>query len=354
MKATEPSGPAATPPGPDVPPSGGGPTADATSPVTVPAAAPADPARPVPAPADPVDPVPAEPASPVTVAADPAAVRSEPAATAGRPEPAARQTRPRRPPPSPFVILGLIGVVVVTGLAAADWRYGIGFSLSTVIDGLTRPNAPMRGLANIDLAILFGRRAREGFLQTLQMAVIGTVGGALVALPLALFNSKLGAPNRVAYGVVKLFNNVIRSFPDLLWALLFVAAVGVGALPGVLALFFFSIAVVTKLTSDTIDGIDPGPVEAARASGASHLQMLRTAVVPQILPAYTSFAMYCFELNLRASAVLGFVGAGGIGSVINFYRGLGQWDRVWGVVVGFLVVVIVVERISIALRRRLL
>jgi phosphonate transport system permease protein len=112
--------------------------------------------------------------------------------------------------------------------------------------------------------------------------------------------------------------------------------------------------VVTKLTSDNIDGIDHGPVEAARASGASHLQVLRAAVVPQVLPAYTSFTMYCFELNLRASAVLGFVGAGGIGAVINFYRGFGQWNRVWGVVLGFFVVVFVIERLSMALRRRLL
>jgi phosphonate transport system permease protein len=262
--------------------------------------------------------------------------------------------RPKRPLPSPFVIVGLLSVVAVTLAMGMDWRYGIGFSLTQIWEGLTRPNAPMRGLANIDVAVLLGERARNGFLETLQMALIGTIAGAAVALPLALFNSKLGAPNRVAYAAVKLFNNVIRSVPDLLWALLFVAAVGIGALPGVLALFFFSIGVVTKLTSDTIDGIDHGPVEAARASGASHLQMLRTAVVPQVLPAYTSFTMYCFELNLRASAVLGFVGAGGIGAVINFYRNLCHWDRVWGVVLGFLVVVILVERMAMALRRRLL
>lgn len=267
--------------------------------------------------------------------------------------PAARP-RPRRPPPSPFAVIALLAALGLTVAAGADWRYGIGFSLTEIWEGLTRPNAPMRGLAAIDLSRLLTPRAAAAFLETLQMAVLGTVGGALVALPLALFNSKLGSPNRVGYAVVKLFNNVIRSFPDLLWALLFVAAVGVGALPGVLALFFFSIAVVTKLTSDTIDGLDLGPVEAARASGASHVQMLRVAVMPQVLPAYTSFTMYCFELNLRASAVLGFVGAGGIGTVIDFYRGQGQWDRVWGIVAGFFVVVFVVEQISMALRRRLL
>ncbi|WP_051415426.1 phosphonate ABC transporter, permease protein PhnE [Nocardiopsis sp. CNT312] len=262
--------------------------------------------------------------------------------------------RPRKPPPSPLLITAVAAVVLITLAAGADWRYGIGFSLAEVWENLTRPNAPMRGLAETDLLRLFSERAGEGFLETLQMAVVATVAGSLVALPLALFNSALGAPDRITYTAVKLVNNVIRAIPELLWALLFVAAVGVGALPGVLALFFFSIAVVTKLTSDTVDGIDPGPVEAARASGAGHLQTLRWAVVPQILPAYTSFTLYCFELNLRSSAVLGFVGAGGIGAVIDFHRGRGEWDQVWGIVAGFLVVVIIIERISVLLRRRLL
>jgi phosphonate transport system permease protein len=252
------------------------------------------------------------------------------------------------------MIGGLIGAIALTIVTGADWRFGIGFSLTDIVDGLSRPNSPMRGLLNIDLSILTNSRFLDAFIETVQMAVIGTICGSFVALPLALLNSRLGAPNRVVYGVVKLFNNVIRSFPELLWALLFVAAVGIGVLPGILALFFFSIAVVTKLTSDTIDGIDPGPIEAARASGAGHAQMLRSAVVPQILPGYTSFAMYAFELNLRASAVLGLVGAGGIGELLNFFRNQGAWPQVWGIVAGFVIIVIIVEQISMALRRRLL
>ena len=147
--------------------------------------------------------------------------------------------------------------------------------------------------------------------------------------------------------------NVIRAFPDILWALLFVAAVGIGALPGLLSLFFFSIAVVTKLTADTLDGIDSGPLEAANASGARHSQMLRTAVVPQILPAYASYSLYAFELNLRASSVIGLVGAGGIGERIQFFVSQNNWEAVWGIVVMFVIVVFIVDRISTLLRRRL-
>lgn len=262
--------------------------------------------------------------------------------------------RPKKPAPSPFSILGGIAFLSLTLLTAWDWEYGVGLSLTDLIDGLQRNNSPLRGLLDPDFSRIVADRSREAFLETLQMAVIGTVLGCAAALPLALLSTRIGAPNRVTYYVAKNLSNVIRALPDLVWALLFVAALSVGTLPGIFALFFFSIAVTAKLTADTVDGIDPGPIEAARASGASHLQTLRTAVVPQILPAYTSWALYTFELNLRASAVLGFVGAGGIGAVINFHRGRGEWSEVWGIVVMFFLIVVVVERVSVAARRRLL
>jgi phosphonate transport system permease protein len=261
---------------------------------------------------------------------------------------------PRKPRPSMFGILTFAGAVVLTLLTAWDWEYGVGLSLADIYDGLTRPNAPMRGLLNPDFGQITSDRSRRAFFETLQMAVVGTTAGALVALPLALWSTRYGAPNRIVLVVVRTFNNVIRAFPDLLWALLFVAAVGIGVLPGLLSLFFFSIAVITKLTADTLDGIDMGPVEAADAAGAGHSQMLRTAVVPQILPAYTTFVMYGFELNLRASAVIGLVGAGGIGRRLEFFRGRGDWEAVWGLVFMFFIVVFVVEQISQVLRRRLL
>src|SRR5690606_20157287 len=115
----------------------------------------------------------------------------------------------------------------------------------------------------------------------------------------------------------------------------------------------FSLAVMSKLTADMLDGIDHGPIEAADAAGAGHTQMLRTAVIPQILPAFSSFALYSFEINLRASAVLGLVGAGGIGTRLEFFRIRFLWPQLWGLVVMFFIVVFLVERLSITLRRRL-
>ena len=120
-----------------------------------------------------------------------------------------------------------------------------------------------------------------------------------------------------------------------------------------LALFFFSIAVISKLTSDTLDAIDRDPIEAGVAVGATNTEMLRRAVLPQVLPSYVSFVLYGFEINLRASAVIGLVGAGGIGERIQFFQGRGEWDKLWGLVILFFLVVFIVERISIFFRRRL-
>jgi len=227
------------------------------------------------------------------------------------------------------------------------------FSLIEIIENFTRPNMVVEGLLSPDLTQIFSERSRSAFLETLQLAILGTVSGGGLSLLMAFWATDFGNPIGWLRVIVRNFNNVIRSIPDLLWALLFVTAVGVGILPGLLALFFFSMAVVTKLTSDTLDGIDQGPIEAAKASGSGQLSMLRMAVLPQILPSYASFLLYGFELNLRASAVLGLVGAGGIGSRIEFFRGRLEWSEVWGLVLMFFLVVFFVERLSVTIRRRL-
>lgn len=262
--------------------------------------------------------------------------------------------RPTKPPPTTFARWGTLGFIVVTAVLALDWEYGIGFSVSTISEGLQRQNPVLDGVRNLDWATLGNATVIEGFVETFQMAAIATILGGIVALPLALMNSLTGAPNKTTYVLVKNFNSFVRAIPDLIYAVFFVAAIGRGVLPGILALFFLSIGVIAKLTADIVDGIDQGPIESARASGASHVQTVKTAVLPQILPGYASFSLYTFEINLRGSAVLGFVGAGGIGEVFSNYYQRGWYDRLTAVVIGFFVVVFVVDRISIIVRKRLL
>jgi phosphonate transport system permease protein len=147
--------------------------------------------------------------------------------------------------------------------------------------------------------------------------------------------------------------SVVRAIPDFLYALIFVAAVGIGPLPGILALIMFDIGVVAKLLSETVDGVDPGPIEAVDAGGSSRTQMVRWAVLPQVLPNYVAFSLYAFELNVRASTVLGFVGAGGIGFLLRTQYQFLQWSNVSVIIISLFVIVVAIELISIRLRRRL-
>lgn len=270
----------------------------------------------------------------------------------------------------------MIGLVAFTVTTSWDWFLGIGFNPLTLPAEFRDSNPAMvQGLYNFTdpqwRADYFGRIVRaftdtsnpwlisfdsrigRGLVETVQIAVLATVVGAAVALPISILNTRLGAPNRAFLGLSKFANNANRAIPDIVWATVFVILVGIGPLAGVLALIMFSIGVVVKLTSDIVDGIDPGPIEAARAAGASHLATLRTAALPQILPGYASFSLYAFEINLRGAVVLGFVGAGGIGQAFDYYWSRLDFEGVSAVVFVFLVVVVVLERISLAVRRRL-
>lgn len=190
-------------------------------------------------------------------------------------------------------------------------------------------------------------------IETFRMGVLASVFGCLVALPVAFMASTITAPNRITYLIDKGFLNVIRTIPDLFWAMIFVAGVGLGAFAGVLALFFFTLAIMGKLLSETVDSVDPGPLEAARATGGSHFPAVRASVLPQVLPNYVAYALYVFEISIRASVVLGLVGAGGIGRVLEAQRVFFQFDRVLAVVIVIFVIVFLIEQISVALRRRL-
>jgi phosphonate transport system permease protein len=200
----------------------------------------------------------------------------------------------------------------------------------------------------------FGSATRASpIIETTRIALIATFVGVAVSLPIAFLASTMTAPNRPAYLIDKGFINLVRTVPDLFWAMIFVTSVGAGAFAGALALIFFSLAIMAKLLSETVDAVDPRPLEAARATGARHFPAVRAAVLPQVLPNYVAYALYTFELNIRASVVLGVVGAGGIGQVLGTQRAFFRFDRVLAVVIIIFVLVFVIEQVSIALRRRL-
>jgi phosphonate transport system permease protein len=246
----------------------------------------------------------------------------------------------------------VVGASAMTVWAIAEPLGGIGFTLAPLFgEDLLRGREILGEFLSPNWSFL--PRIVEPFVETLLIAIIAALVGCSVALPLALLATPVSGANRVTLAVVRLSNNVIRSLPDVAWGLLAAAALRTGALAGIAALIFFNIGIAVKLTSETIDAVDAGPVEAANASGATRVQTARAALVPQILPNYLSYCLYIFELNVRASVVIGLVGGGGIGNVINVQFARFAYGNLSAVIVVLFVVVFLLDRVSISLRRRL-
>ena len=190
-------------------------------------------------------------------------------------------------------------------------------------------------------------------LDTIRMAIIGTTLGAILAIPLALFAASNVFTSTFLYGSARSVLNFIRTIPDLLLAAIFVAIFGIGPFPGILALTFFSIGLVAKLLYESMESIDPGPLEAMTAVGANKVQWIVYGVIPQVKAHFISYVLYTFEVNVRAAAVLGLVGAGGIGLYYDRTLGFLQYQQTASIIIYTLVVVLLIDYVSTLLREKL-
>jgi phosphonate transport system permease protein len=201
-----------------------------------------------------------------------------------------------------------------------------------------------------DLAVL--RPALRGALATFEIAFLGTAVAAVMAVPLGFLSARNVVPSRVYYPV-RVGLNVFRSIDTLVYALLFVAAVGLGPFPGVLAVVAYTTTSLAKLYSESLEGIEPGPVDAIRATGATRLQVLRFGVLPQVLPLFSSYVLYRLETNVRAATILGFVGAGGIGFYLQTYLRVLDYPAASTVLLVTVAMVMAVDFLSARIRARL-
>jgi phosphonate transport system permease protein len=183
-------------------------------------------------------------------------------------------------------------------------------------------------------------------IETIHIAVLGTVAALVMAIPVALLAAENTTPNRTTYWLGKLIVTTSRSVNTIIWALIFVVVFGAGPLAGTVAIAFRSIGFLGKLLGEEIEEIDFGQVEAVTAAGASSVQVLLYGILPQVKPALVGLAVYRWDINVRDSTVLGFVGAGGIG--VELFRGVNSfaWQSVAMVLIVILAVVIVSEGIS--------
>lgn len=195
--------------------------------------------------------------------------------------------------------------------------------------------------------------AWEGMVESVQMAWVGTVIGAVLSLPLGFLGAKnvSGGPLSV---VIRQVLNAIRAFPEIILAVLFIPPLGLGAVTGAVALGLHSTGTLGKLTAEMIEGIDAGPIEAARSTGASQVQTLRWGVLPQVLPEIVAFWIYRFEINVRASAVLGVVGAGGVGQSLVNTVNFRHWDKAGMLLIVIIGTVILIDLASGRIRRRII
>jgi phosphonate transport system permease protein len=192
-----------------------------------------------------------------------------------------------------------------------------------------------------------------GVLETFDIALLGTCVAIILSLPLAVLAAENVTPSRPVYVAARAVIAITRAVPDLVWALLFVTAVGLGPFPGVLALAVHSIGMLGRLFAETIEDIDMGPVQALALTGATPVQIVSQAIVPGLLPALIGISLFRLDENVRSSLVLGFVGAGGIGFLILTAMNLFQYRHVATLLILTYVLVMVVERVSTAVRARI-
>ncbi|GAA0383151.1 phosphonate ABC transporter, permease protein PhnE [Bacillus horti] len=245
-----------------------------------------------------------------------------------------------------FIILTVvIGLYVISAIFTEAYPdkivTGLPIAVQFVVQDLFPPN------------LSYYKTVFTRVLETWNIALLSTTLAVIFCLPFSFLAASNINRSKTLYNVVRFFLNVLRTIPELIMAVILVGIVGIGALPGIGALFIFSLGILAKLISETIEAIDPGPLEAIKATGGNTLQVIWYGVMPQILPHYASYSLYVLEINVRASVVLGFVGAGGVGLILKQQLSLFNYGNVSMIILITFVVVTIIDFISNRLRERL-
>jgi len=247
-----------------------------------------------------------------------------------------------------FVYLILAGLVVwsvqVTIIDDTDWeRIG---SLANVLEATNR-------FMGVDFALF--KDLIGPTIETFMIACLGTLLGVIICIPAAWFGAKNITPFKpITYPLARLIMTISRSIHEIVWALFFVAVVGLGALPGIFALAVRSVGFIAKMSAEAIEDIKPGPVEAIRSVGGNNLQVLIYAILPQIWPQVIGVIIFEWEINIRRSAILGLVGAGGLGLVFFRQMHTFNYHGVMTVILAVLGLILIGEYLSHRIRRSII
>lgn len=257
---------------------------------------------------------------------------------------------PPLPPPRSWstpILLVLLAALVVASFATLRLDLAAFFTPEAAATTLEF----LEGFAPPETAAPFLLKTLNAALETLSMSALGTLLAVFVGLVLALpASGRWGAAARALARVVL---NVLRSIPELVWASLLLVAAGLGPFAGTLALAAHTAGVLGRLFADALENAEPAPEAALRTNGAPALSAFFYATLPQTLPQMLSYTLYRWENNIRAAAVLGVVGAGGLGQMLKYHLSLFQMQSAATVVLAMLLLVALVDAISYALRRAL-
>jgi phosphonate transport system permease protein len=259
--------------------------------------------------------------------------------------PASLPTRPR------FASFGMLGlllallVLIVASFVSLPLKWG---ELVTV-EALHTTSEFLRGFAPPELAPRFLYKVLVATAETLSMSALGTIIAALIGLAMALpASGRFGAAPRAATRMVL---NILRSIPELVWASILLIASGLGPFGGTLALAAHTAGVLGRLFADALENASPLPESTLRINGARPLAAFLYATLPQTVPQMMSYTLYRWENNIRAAAILGIVGAGGLGQMLKYHLALFQMQQAATVIIAMLVLVALVDALSFALRR---
>ncbi|MEN3365754.1 MAG: phosphonate transport system permease protein [Burkholderiales bacterium] len=242
------------------------------------------------------------------------------------------------------LLAGLVALVVLS-FATLPLRWDAFFTLDAARSSLEF----LRGFAPPDLSPAFLNKVAWGAAETLSMSTLGTLIAALAGVALALPAG--GRFGRFARAATRLVLNVSRSIPELVWASILLIAAGLGPFAGTLALALHTSGVLGRLFADALENTSPLPEASLRINGARPLAAFFYATLPQTLPQMMSYTLYRWENNIRAAAILGVVGAGGLGQMLKYHLSLFQMHQAATVILAMLVLVAIVDAISFMLRR---
>ena len=243
--------------------------------------------------------------------------------------------------------LGLVGLVL-----ASFWSLDLQWTQFLSLDAARSMGRFLGEFFPPDVSAVFLAKLAVGTLETLAMSALGTglaaIGGLLLALPASRLHAADAARARAP---TRLLLNALRSIPELVWAALLLISAGLGPFAGTLALAFHTTGVLGRLFAEAVENAPPGPADALRAQGVGAVQVFLYATLPQVLPQWMSYTLYRWENNIRAAAVLGVVGAGGLGQLLAFHMGLFHMGKTATILAAMLLLVALVDALSYLGRR---